>query len=375
LTFDPGELARTIPVVLPGNPFAPAERAFRVVISDPAGSAVVGAAGATVVTVTNSHSVISLASTAYAAGESAGAVVFTLTRVGNLVPSVTVGYVTSDGTAVAGADYGATTGTVSFAPGQATATVEVLVSSDLVFDPGETFALSLGAPSGGAVIGSPSSATVTLADTTPPPTFSGGGLVAVQKPGRLDALSLTFDQALESAPPASAFTLFRRTGERPGVAPRFLPVLLTGATYDPVTHAVTLRSLRPLKSGVFYQLAVDAGSVRNQGGKALDGAGTGQEGSPLVVTFGRGRSLKYVDNNGDTVKLKLKGPGVMELVRRPDGEGDRLTLSGTTALTRLTGTVRPPRTGGDGVTTLGVLGGLGAATNLLAPQIEVDQII
>ena len=375
LSFEAGEMTGTITVSLPGNPFAPAERAFRVVLSGPAGSAVLGAADASVVTVTNSHSVVAIENPTYSAGESAGTVVLTLTRAGNLGPSVSVDYVTTDGTAAAGADFGATAGTVTFAPGQATATIAVPVSSDLVFDPNETFTLSLTGPAGGAVIGGVASAAVTLSDTTPPPTFSGGGLVAVVKPGRLDALSISFDQALESAPPASAFTLFRKTGERPGVAPRLLPVALTDTTYDAATHAVTVRTLLPLKPGRFYQLAVDPGSVRNQGGKALDGAGNGQEGSPLLVTLGLGRSLRYVDSNGDTVKLKLRGPGVMELVRRPDGEGDRLTLSGTTALTKLTGTVRAPRTGGDGVTTLGVLSGLGAATNLLAPEIEVDQII
>jgi hypothetical protein len=375
LSFAAGEVSKTISVSLPGNPFAAAQRAFRVVMSDAAGSAVIGAADASVVTVTNSHSVVALASATYTAGESAGAVVFTITRVGNLGPSVSIGYVTADGTATAGADYGATGGTVTFASGQDTATVEVLVNSDLEFDPGETFVLSLTGPGGAAVVGSPASAVVTLNDTTPPPTFSGGGLVAVVKPGRLDALSLTFDQALEAAPPASAFTLYRKAGERPGVAPRLLPVVVTGATYDAATHAVTVHSLRPLKPGAFYQLAVDPAGVRNAGGKALDGAGTGEEGSPLVVTFGRGRSLKYVDSNGDTVRLSLKGPGVMELVRRPDGEGERLTLVGATALTRLVGTVRAPRTGGEGATTLGVLGGLGGATNLLAPEIEVGQIV
>jgi len=212
-----------------------------------------------------------------------------------------------------------------------------------------------------------SAATVSLADTTPAPTFSGGGLVATQKLGRLDGLSLSFDQALE-APPASAFGLFQRGADQAGAAPRLKPVPVGEVDYDPATYAVTVKAAKALKAGTFYQLVVDPQLVHNLGGKALDGAGDGSEGSPLVVTFATGKRLKYVDHNGDTVQLVLRGPGVMQLTRTADGEGDRLTLSGTTALTKLAGTVRTGKLGGDGLTTLNAISGLAPATSLLTPE-------
>ena len=108
----------------------------------------------------------------------------------------------------------------------------------------------------------------------------------------------------------------------------------------------------------------------------LDGDGTGQEGTPLVVTFAQGRKLRYVDHDGDTVKLMLKGPGVMRLVRRTDGEAERLTLGGATPLTRLMGLTRASRTAGDGRTWLGAIAGLGAAIDLLSPtQFDIAQIV
>jgi hypothetical protein len=303
-------------------------------------------------------------------------VTFTLTRAGNLGRAVSVSYATADGTASAGSDYVGAAGTVSFAPGQSTATFDVLVNSDLDFDPNETFSVALGTPADGAVIGAAPSATVTLTDTTPAPTFAGGGLVSLVKPGRLDALSLTFDQALDAAPAASAFTLFRRVGERAGVAPRLLPVILNGVTYDAATHSVTVRSAKPLRPGLFYQLAVSPDAVRNRGGLMLDGSGTGQEGTPLVVTFAQGRKLRYVDHDGDTVQLMLKGPGVLQLVRRTDGEGERLTVAAATLRTRLMGFVRHSKFTGDDHTTLGELANLGPATNLLSPaQFDVAEIL
>ena len=110
---------------------------------------------------------------------------------------------------------------------------------------------------------------------------------------------------------------------------------------------------------------VDGSAVRSQDGHALDGAGTGEEGSAMVVRFGRGRKLKYVDSNGDVVKLKLKGPGVMELTRRSDGEGDVLTLVGTTSATTLVGRVSKTRSAGDGHTGITSIVGLRAATDAL----------
>jgi chitinase len=62
---------------------------------------------------------------------------------------VTVKYATADGTATAGSDYVATSGTVTFAPGQTTATVTVLVNADALAEPDELFYLQLSEPLGG----------------------------------------------------------------------------------------------------------------------------------------------------------------------------------------------------------------------------------
>ena len=374
VSFAAGEAEKAIIVALPGNAAAPAEVSFRVVITGGTGAAVVGADDTTNVIVTNSHSLVGFAPAAVSAGESSGTVTLTLTRAGNLSHAVSVDFATVDGTATAGADYTAATGTISFEPDQSTAFVSVAVNDDMVFDPQESFGVVLRDPAGGAVLGA-AAAAVTISDTTPPPTFSGGGLVALQRAGRLDGLSLTFDQALEGAPPVSAFSLYHRTAERSGGAARLRPVTLAEATYDAAARAVTVRPVRPLRAGAFYQLSVNSESIRNQAGKSLDGAGNGHAGSPLLLSFGQGKSLRYVDHNGDTVQLRLRGPGVLELTRRPDGEGDALSVIGATSTTILSGTVRRTRTGGDGQTTLSSLVGLGDGTNgLTTTQFGVSLI-
>ena len=65
--------------------------------------------------------------------------------------TVTVAYATADGTATAGADYTATSGTLTFDPGDVTKTVSVPVLDDVHDDGGETFTLTLSNPSGAVI--------------------------------------------------------------------------------------------------------------------------------------------------------------------------------------------------------------------------------
>lgn len=60
--------------------------------------------------------------------------------------TVTVSYATADGTAIAGQDYTATSGTLSFAPGVTSQTVTVGVNGDTVVEPDETLTLALSKP-------------------------------------------------------------------------------------------------------------------------------------------------------------------------------------------------------------------------------------
>ena len=57
--------------------------------------------------------------------------------------TATVGFATANGTAVAGSDYAAAAGTVTFSPGETRKTVGVAVAGDATFEPNETFSLGL----------------------------------------------------------------------------------------------------------------------------------------------------------------------------------------------------------------------------------------
>ena len=89
-----------------------------------------------------------LAIAAASAAESDGVLRFTvsLSRAGSAV--VTVAFATADGSAAAGADYTAASGTLTFAAGATTATIEVAILDDTTAEETETFTVTLSNPAG-----------------------------------------------------------------------------------------------------------------------------------------------------------------------------------------------------------------------------------
>ena len=85
--------------------------------------------------------------------------VVTLTRA--VTGAVTVDYATSDGTATAGSDYTATSGTLTFAAGQTSKTVAVAVLADAVNEGSETLTLMLSNASGAPISDATATGTIT----------------------------------------------------------------------------------------------------------------------------------------------------------------------------------------------------------------------
>jgi hypothetical protein len=84
--------------------------------------------------------------------------------------TATVSYATANGTAAAGSDYTATSGTLTFIAGQGSAVVSVPVTGDLVDEDDETFFLNLSSPSNATIADGQGQATIV--DDDPPPSLS-----------------------------------------------------------------------------------------------------------------------------------------------------------------------------------------------------------
>jgi hypothetical protein len=97
--------------------------------------------------------------------------VFTVTLSEPADQPVTVQFATADGTAAAGSDYVAASGTLTFAPGTTSQTVTVRVNGDGTFEPDEALTLRLSAPGGAVITTATATGTIRNDDpvVSPPP--------------------------------------------------------------------------------------------------------------------------------------------------------------------------------------------------------------
>ena len=82
-----------------------------------------------------------------------GTLEFDVTLTGVSYQQITANYATSDGTATAGEDYTAKTGTVSFAPGETTDTIRIATIDEDDYEPTETLNVTLTGFTGGPIVG------------------------------------------------------------------------------------------------------------------------------------------------------------------------------------------------------------------------------
>jgi hypothetical protein len=129
---------------------------------------------------------ISFVGTAAAASETALQALIPVHRSGGTQGAVSIQYATTDGTATAGSDYTATSGTLTWAAGDnSEKTITVPLINDTSAESDETFTLTLSSPGGGASIEGAATLNVTVSsddvNVTPPvitpipPVTSGGG--------------------------------------------------------------------------------------------------------------------------------------------------------------------------------------------------------
>ena len=100
----------------------------------------------------------------YAVSEGAGKISITVNRSGGDLPPVTVNYATSDGTAQQRGDYTIALGKLSFGAGETSKTFPIFITDDGYVEGNETVNLTLSNPTGGASLGVPNKAVLTITD-------------------------------------------------------------------------------------------------------------------------------------------------------------------------------------------------------------------
>jgi hypothetical protein len=98
--------------------------------------------------------------------------VFTVTRTGNTGQSVSVQYATANGSAVAGSDYAARSGSLTFPPNTASRTISVPTVGDADIESNETLTVTLSAPGNATIGDGTASGTIVNDDLPALPTLS-----------------------------------------------------------------------------------------------------------------------------------------------------------------------------------------------------------
>jgi streptogramin lyase len=154
---------------------------------------------------------------AYSVNENGGSALITLTRAGGSSGAVTVLLSTSDGSATAGQDYTAVSQTVSWGDGDTGPKTLLVPVLDQGLTSGQrTVNLTLTDPAGGATLGTPSGAVLTIADNDPPQ----------NNPGTLQFTASTYNAAENGG--SVTITVTRSGGSSGAVSVQFTTTDNTG---------------------------------------------------------------------------------------------------------------------------------------------------
>jgi hypothetical protein len=172
LTFAPGQMNQTVTVLVNGHSAYENNETFTLNLSGPVNATIQTATG--IGTILNDDPAPTLAINNVTGGDGASGTtsfVFTVTLTGATELTTTVNYSTADGTATtADGDYQATSGTLTFAPGQTSQTVTIFVNSDTAYENAETFNVNLSGTTNATI--STATGTGTILNDDPAPTLA-----------------------------------------------------------------------------------------------------------------------------------------------------------------------------------------------------------
>ncbi|MCT7954104.1 Calx-beta domain-containing protein [Laspinema palackyanum] len=164
----PGVTAQTVTIPLVNELIAAGVETLGLTLTTPTGGATLGTtntASFTLIDETVNPVTVQFNQTDFQTGEDGIPIVpVTLTRTGSLNRPVTVTIALEEDTATATEDFDTTPISVTFAAGETTQTVSIPIVNDNRIEPDETLSLTLVNPTGGATLGTPNTATLTIVD-------------------------------------------------------------------------------------------------------------------------------------------------------------------------------------------------------------------
>ncbi|MGB7924015.1 MAG: Calx-beta domain-containing protein [Pyrinomonadaceae bacterium] len=166
LTFTPGQTSKTVAVAVKGDTLDEANETFRIILTGQTNATILDGLGIGTITDNDPTPRLSINNVSLTEGNAGTkAFTFTVSLSAASGQAVSVKYATSNGTAVAPADYTAKPlTTLTFTPGQTTKTVTVLVRGETVLEGNETFFVNLSLPVNATILDTQGQGTITNDD-------------------------------------------------------------------------------------------------------------------------------------------------------------------------------------------------------------------
>ncbi len=190
LSFPAGTTSRSIAVTIHGDLVPEADETFQVQLANAVGATI--ATGTATGTIRNDDTLPNLSVTGSSVSEGNSGtkpLAFTISLNPAAATTVSVDYATANGNALAGSDYVATSGTVTFPAGTTSQVVTVTVNGDTDAETDESFSLVLANPSGAVILQGTAQGTIGNDDGTAlfgldarPANPSASGCVAPPRP-------------------------------------------------------------------------------------------------------------------------------------------------------------------------------------------------
>jgi len=179
LTFLPGVTRLNFNVRIQDDLLVENNETLGLALTNPSGFDSLGIATATL-TIVNSHFAygqLQFSSFTYTNFATDPSAAITVVRTNGYSGAVSVSYSTRAGSAVAGSDYVATNGNLSFAEGETVKTFLVPLISHPFRLSAVSLTLNLSSPTGGATLGNPTNATLTIIDNRTPAIIAAGAVL------------------------------------------------------------------------------------------------------------------------------------------------------------------------------------------------------
>ena len=193
LSFTDGVVSQTFGIDIIDDADYEGDESLQLSLSNPTGGAGLGSPALSILTVSENDPVppsgsLQFSAVSYRVAENGTTATITVTRAGGSFGMVGVDYASADGSAMAGSDYMAVSGHLSFVDGVVSQTFSVDIVDDADYESDESLHLNLSNPSGGAGLGEPGTSLIVIENNDTKPVINNDS--SGSSSGSIDLITL-----------------------------------------------------------------------------------------------------------------------------------------------------------------------------------------